>query len=227
MNGISLAGRRVLVTQAEDFMGPALCAAFAAAGAELIADRSAPRQPGSGRAVIESAGHIDALVLNLAIPAPSTPAHQVSDDEWEAAFAALVHPMREMVAAVLPQMIERKAGKIVLMGSASALRGMARRSSYAAARGAQMAYIQAVGVEAAAHGIQVNAIAQNFVDNPTYFPPEVQATQAFKDRLKWQVPLGRLVTAEEDAGFAVYLCSEAANCFVGQVFPVCGGWVSR
>ena len=151
----------------------------------------------------------------------------MSDDEWEAAFAALVHPMREMVAAVLPQMIERKAGKIVLMGSASALRGMARRSSYAAARGAQLAYIQAVGVEAAAHGIQVNAIAQNFVENPTYFPPEVQATQAFKDRLKWQVPLGRLVTAEEDAGFAVYLCSEAANCFVGQVFPVCGGWVSR
>lgn len=145
MNGISLVGRRVLVTQAEDFMGPALCAAFAAAGAELIADRSAPRQPGSGRAVIESAGHIDALVLNLAIPAPSTPAHQVSDDEWEAAFAALVHPMREMVAAVLPQMIERKAGKIVLMGSASALRGMARRSSYAAARGAQLAYIQAGG----------------------------------------------------------------------------------
>ena len=179
MNGISLVGRRVLVTQAEDFMGPALCAAFAAAGAELIADRSAPRQPGSGRAVIESAGHIDALVLNLAIPAPSTPAHQVSDDEWMATFAALVHPMREMVAAVLPQMIERKAGKIVLMGSASALRGMAQRSSYAAARGAQLAYIQAVGVEAAAHGIQVNAIAQNFVDNPTYFPPEVQATQAF------------------------------------------------
>jgi len=227
MNGISLAGRRVLVTQAEDFMGPALCAAFAAAGAELIADCSAPREPGSGRAVIESAGRIDALVLNLAIPAPSTLAQQVSDDEWEATFAALVHPMREMVAAVLPQMIERKAGKILLMGSAAALRGMALRSSYAAARGAQLAYIQAVGVEAAPHGIQVNAIAQNFVENPTYFPPEVQATPAFKDRLKWQVPLGRLVTADEDASFAVYLCSEAANCFVGQVFPVCGGWVGR
>ena len=227
MNGISLVGRRVLVTQAEDFMGPALCAAFAAAGAELIADRSAPRQPGSGRAVIESAGHIDALVLNLAIPAPSTPAHQVSDDEWEATFAALVHPMREMVAAVLPQMIERKAGKIVLMGSASALRGMARRSSYAAARGAQLAYIQAVGVEAAAHGIQVNAIAQNFVENPTYFPPEVQANPRFQERLAREVPLGRLVSAREDALFAAYLCSSAADCFVGQVFPVCGGWVGR
>jgi 2-keto-3-deoxy-L-fuconate dehydrogenase len=227
MHAISLAGRRVLVTQAEEFMGPALCAAFAAAEAEVIPDRSALLERGQGRAVIDSAGRIDVLVLNLAIPAPSTPAHQISDGEWEATFAALVHPMREMIAAVLPQMIERKAGKVLLMGSASALRGMALRSSYAAARGAQLAYIQAVGVEAAPHGIQVNAIAQNFVDNPTYFPLEVQATQAFKDRLKWQVPLGRLVSAEEDAGFAVYLCSEAADCFVGQVFPVCGGWVNR
>ena len=227
MHANSLSGRRVLVTQADAFMGPALCDAFRAAGAEVVPDRSALLERGAGRAVIEAAGRIDVLVLNLAIPAPSTPVHQVSDGEWENTFAALVHPMREMVAAVLPQMIERKAGKIVLMGSASALRGMARRSSYAAARGAQLAYIQAVGVEVAPHGIQANAIAQNFVENPTYFPPEIQATQAFKERLKWQVPLGRLVTAEEDAGFAVYLCSEAANCFVAQVFPVCGGWVSR
>ena len=227
MNGISLVGRRVLVTQAEDFMGPALCAAFAAAGAELIADRSAPRQPGSGRAVIESAAHIDALVLNLAIPAPSTPAHQVSDDEWEATFAALVHPMREMVAAVLPQMIERKAGKIVLIGSASALRGMARRSSYAAARGAQLAYMQSVALELAPQGIQFNAIAQNFVENPTYFPPAVQANPRFQDRLQREVPLGRLVGAEEDALFAAYLCSPAAACFVGQVFPVSGGWALK
>ena len=36
-----------------------------------------------------------------------------------------------------------------------------------------------------------------------------------------------LVSANEDAAFAAYLCSDAANCFVGQVFPVCGGWVAR
>ncbi len=39
--------------------------------------------------------------------------------------------------------------------------------------------------------------------------------------------LGRLVSAREDAQFAAYLCSSAADCFVGQVFPVCGGWVVR
>ena len=79
----------------------------------------------------------------------------------------------------------------------------------------------------AAHNVQVNAIAQNFVENPTYFPPEVQALPAFKERLKHQVPLGRLVNSDEDSTFAAYLCTAAADCFVGQVFPVCGGWVTR
>jgi 2-keto-3-deoxy-L-fuconate dehydrogenase len=113
------------------------------------------------------------------------------------------------------------------MGSASALRGMKRTSTYSAARGAQLAYVQAVGVEVAGHNVQVNAIAQNFVDNPTYFSPEVQANPRFQERLKREVPLGRLVGAAEDAEFAAYLCSEPAGCFVGQVFPVCGGWVAR
>jgi len=79
----------------------------------------------------------------------------------------------------------------------------------------------------ARHNVQVNAIAQNFVDNETYFPKEVQQNPAFQKRLKSEVPLGRLVGKHEDAGFAAYLCSDAADCFVGQVFPVCGGWVAR
>jgi NAD(P)-dependent dehydrogenase (short-subunit alcohol dehydrogenase family) len=152
---------------------------------------------------------------------------QVGDEEWRDAFAHMVDPLPRLARAVLPQMMERRAGKILLMGSASALRGMKRTSTYCAARGAQVSYIQALGVEAAPHNVQVNAIAQNFVENPTYFPPEVQANPAFQDRLKREVPLGRLVSTREDAMFAAYLCSDAANCFVGQVFPVCGGWVAR
>lgn len=87
--------------------------------------------------------------------------------------------------------------------------------------------VQAVGVELASLNIQVNAIAQNFVDNPTYFPAVVQTNPKFQARLAREVPLGRLVSAREDALFAAYLCSSAADCFVGQVFPVCGGWVAR
>jgi 2-keto-3-deoxy-L-fuconate dehydrogenase len=222
-----LEGKRILVTQADDFMGPMLCDVLDEHGATVIANAQSLLEPGTAADVVASARQIDVLVANLAITAPSTPVTEVLDDEWRNVFATLVDPLPRLVRAVLPQMIERRAGKVLVIGSASALRGMKRVSTYSAARGAQLAYVQAVGVEVAIHNIQVNAIAQNFVENPTYFPPEVQANPRFQERLKREVPLGRLVGAREDAQFAAYLCSEAANCFVGQVFPVCGGWVVR
>lgn len=227
MTDTSLVDRRVLITQADAFMGPALCEAFAARGATVIASTGSLVDPTAPLAIVEAAGRVDVLVANLAIPAPTTPALDVDEDEWRAVFAALVDPLPRLCRAVLPQMVARGGGKIVVMGSASALRGMKRASTYSAARGAQLAYVQALGVEMAPQRVQVNAIAQNFVDNPTYFPPEVQANPRFQERLQREVPLGRLVTAAEDAAFCAYLASAAADCFVGQVFPMCGGWVPR
>lgn len=224
---INLTGKRVLITQADLFMGPVLRTVFEEFGAEVIADTQSLLDPVQPAELIQSVGQIDILIAHLALPAPSTPLTEIGDEEWRSVFAHMVDPLPRLVRAVLPQMIERRSGKILLMGSAAALRGMKLRASYAAARGAQLAYIQAAGVEAAPHHVQINAIAQNFVENPTYFPPEVQANPAFQDRLKREVPLGRLVSGREDASFAAYLCSEAADCFVGQVFPVCGGWVPR
>jgi 2-keto-3-deoxy-L-fuconate dehydrogenase len=222
-----LLGKRALVTHADAFMGPVLCEVFARHGATVIPSIDPLMSADAPGAIVAEAGHVDILVANMAIPAPTTAATEVSDEEWNDTFAALVHPLQRLFRAVLPDMIARRSGKILVMGSASALRGMKRTSTYSAARGAQLAYAQAVGVEVAPHNVQVNAIAQNFVDNPTYFPPEVQSNPRFQERLKREVPLGRLVGAKEDAEFAAYLCSEPASCFVGQVFPVCGGWVVR
>lgn len=223
----SLTGKRILLTQADQFMGPALARVFGELGAEVIADTRSPVPAEAPAAMVQSAGDIDVLVANLAIAAPSTPALSVDEAEWREVFAYLVDPLPRLVRAAVPPMRARGGGKILVMGSTSALRGIKRASTYSAARGAQISYVQAVGVELAPMNIQVNAIAQNFVDNPTYFPPEIQANPAFQDRLKREVPLGRLVSPDEDAHFAAYLCSDAANCFVGQVFPVCGGWVAR
>ena len=227
MNISNLNGKRVLITQADVFMGPALCEVFTELGAEVIADRRPLLEPDLPAELIRNTGRVDVLLAHLAVPASTTPAVGATDDEWRSVFAHMVDPLPRLFRAVLPQMIQRRSGKILLMGSAAALRGMRRASTYSAARGAQLSYIQAVGVEVASHNVQVNAIAQNFVDNPTYFPAEVQANPAFQERLKREVPLGRLVSPREDAQFAAFLCCEAAGCFVGQVFPVCGGWVTR
>ena len=224
---LDLKTKRILVTQSDDFMGPAICEFLVAQGAEVIADASVLRAPEAARKTVERAGAIDAMVINLALPAPSTRLAEVDEAEWREAFEVMVDPLPRLVRAAIPGMRRRGGGRIVVMGSASALRGMKRASTYSAARGAQLAYVQAAGVELAPDNIQLNAIAQNFVDNPTYFPPEVQADPRFQERLKREVPLGRLVSAGEDASFVAYLCSEAAQCFVGQIFPLSGGWAVR
>jgi 2-keto-3-deoxy-L-fuconate dehydrogenase len=222
-----LKGKRILVTQAGEFMGPVLCEVLAEHGAVVIASTESLLSPDAPSQIFAAVGIVDVLVANLAIVAPSTTATAVSDEEWTEVFSALVHPLPRLFRTVLPGMIERGSGKILVMGSASAMRGMNRCSTYSAARGAQLAYVQAVGVEVARHNVQVNAIAQNFVDNATYFPAEVQANPLFQVRLKREVPLGRLVYAREDAELAAYICSDVADCYVGQVFPLCGGWVQR
>jgi len=222
-----LQGLRILVTQADVFMGPALCQTLASHGAEVLADTRDLTAVDAPLRMVQQHGPVDVLLVNLAVPAPSTLVAEVQEEEWQHMFDTMVHPLPRLVKAVLPHMQSRGSGKILVMGSASALRGMKRASSYSAARGAQLAYVQAIGVELAPMNIQVNAIAQNFVDNPTYFPPEVQANPRFIERMKREVPLGRLVKAEEDAEFAAYLCSRHADCFVGQVFPVSGGWAVR
>lgn len=227
MNLISLAGKRILLTQAKEFMGPTLVPLLTELGATVIADDRALIDPALPAELVRAAGHVDVLIAHLGSPRQQLLVTEGTEEDWRSMFAELVDPLPRLARAVLPQMIERKSGKILVMGSASALRGMKRTSSYSAARGAQLAWAQAVGVEMAPHNVQVNAIAQNLVDNPTYFPAQVQALPKFKERIQWEVPLGRLVSAQEDAHFAAYLCSEAANCFVGQIFPVCGGWVPR
>ena len=227
MNETRLDGKRILLTQADVMMGPILRTVLAEQGAVVVADDRPLVEPSAAADIVRAAGHVDVLIAHLAVPAPTTRVTDVEDDEWRTAFASMVDPLPRLARAVLPQMVERGAGKILVMGSAAALRGQKRTSTYSAARGAQLAWAQAVGVEVASLGIQVNAIAQNLVDNPTYFPPEIQAKPAFQERIKREMPLGRLVSAREDALFAAYLCSDAANCFVAQIFPVCGGWVPR
>jgi len=83
--------------------------------------------------------------------------------------------------------------------------------------------VRQVGSEVARHNVQVNLIAQNFVENPAYFPPEFTETPEF-EQLIATVPAGRLATGREDALFALFLASNESDFFVGQSIPFTGGW---
>ena len=223
-----LAGKRVLITQADDYMGPVTETVFSREGAEIIADRRDLTTSEACSACIDDAGHVDVLIANLAGPNHSgVPVAELSDDQWRACFDLMVHPLHHLCRALLPQMIERGAGKIVVYGSAVAMRGLKTVAAYSAARSAQVGYVQSVGVEVAPHNVQVNLIAQNYVENPAYYPPELRAKASFQKSLARQVPLGRLATAEEDALFALFLASDESDFFVGQAIPFSGGWAQR
>lgn len=220
-----LQGKRVLLTQADDYMGPDTLALFTEQGAQVIADRSDLTQPGAVEAAVEAAGHIDILVANLAASASSgVPAVEMRDDTFEKKFKLMVYPLHRLCRAVLPQMYERKSGKIVVYGSATGLKAMENVSAYGAARSAQVGYVRAVGLEAARHNVQVNLIAQNFVENPAYYPPEFIQSDGFAQFMS-QVPAGRLATGREDALFALFLASSESDFFVGQAIPFSGGWI--
>lgn len=226
--GERLKGKRVLVTQANDFMGPITVEVFREEGAEVVADTRDLTVPGAGAVAVAEGGHVDVLIANLASPTFSgIETQDLAEDDFEVPYRMMVAPLHALTRAVLPQMVARRAGKIVVYGSASALRGMKTLAAYSAARGAQLGYVQSVGIEVAPHNVQVNLIAQNYVESDDYYPPELLEKESFMRSLKRQVPAGRLGTKREDAWFALFLASDESGFFAGQGIPFAGGWAQR
>lgn len=222
-----LKNKRVLITQCGDYMGPAIAQLFAHEGALIDA------RPGSVPAADAFAGYvsknadIDILVANLAHAPCNSPTADIQDADWEGMFDTMVHPLMRLIRHFAPLMAERGHGKIVAITSAAPLRGLPGSAAYCAARGAQNAFIRATGLEFAAANVQINAIAQNYVSNPEYYPDELVASERFQNHLKRNVPIRRIAKAEESAELALFLASNNSDFMVGQVVPFAGGWATN
>ena len=220
-------GKRVLITQVDAYMGEPIAEVFTELGAEVIRSVAPLDSPDTADAVVAEAGEIDVLIANLAETRWwNALVSDIKDEEWFQYFDEIVHPLMRIVRAVSPQMIERGAGKIVAVTSAAPLRGIPKATGYCAARGAQNAFVRAAGLELARNNIQFNAIAQNYVENKTYYPPEMLADEGLMKRMLKVIPAGRLGKGDETAWFAAFLASNYSDFFVGQVFPFSGGWVT-
>ncbi|MFT4676213.1 MAG: 2-keto-3-deoxy-L-fuconate dehydrogenase [Patiriisocius sp.] len=219
-----LQNKKVLVTQCDDYMGPAICKLFQAEGAAVSA---VPGFVPGDQSVAEYAADlddIDILIANLAFDPTSSPITDITDEGWQRLFDVMVHPLMSLVRHFGPKMVERGHGKIVAITSAAPLRGIAGSSAYCAARGAQNAFIKASGIEYAKHNVQINAVAQNYVSNPAYFPDDLVASERFQKHLQRNVPIGRVARPEESAELALFLASDKSDFMVGQVVPFSGGW---
>jgi 2-keto-3-deoxy-L-fuconate dehydrogenase len=236
--GDSLKNRRVLITQCKEFMGPALCEAFRFYGADVVAD---PRPPITNTAVtdiISNAGEVDVLIANLIPPQIDNNVNHdnynhvwgsgqggKNDPQWHDQFRFMVDPLPKLANLILPYMKERKYGKMVIMGSAGSINGNIGSPSYNAARAAQVAWTRTVGVALASDNVQINIIAQAWVDNPTFYPEYVKQTETHKQDIA-RVPAQRLAAADECTQLAIFLSSFESNFFFGQCFPIAGGYIN-
>lgn len=220
-----LADKRILITSASTYMGPAIAELFTSEGATVIADNGDLLGPTEPTALVESTGDIDVLIANLDVPASNAKVVAIEDDDWLLGFEAMVHPLMRLVRAAAPGMIERGGGSIVAITSSSPLRRMSPQAvPYVTARAAQNAFVRSAGHQLAKQGVRLNAVAQNFVANDVYYPPAVLENPKFQARLAVDVPAARIGEPHESAELALFLASEASSFIFGQIISQDGGW---
>ncbi|MEL7155848.1 MAG: SDR family oxidoreductase [Actinomycetota bacterium] len=225
MSNDRLAGKRVLITSAETYMGPPIAELFRAEGAEVLTDTGDLRRPDEPAALVEGAGELDVLVANLDLAAANPKVVDIDDQVWLDGFDAMVHPLMRLVRAAAPGMVDRGGGAIVAVTSSSPLRRMSPQAvPYVTARAAQNAFVRSAGHQLARSGVRLNAIAQNFVANDTYYPPELLANEKFQARLATEVPAARIGQPNETAELALFLAADSSSFIYGQVIASDGGW---
>jgi len=193
-----------------------------AAGAEALVVSADVRDAGStaamaGRA-LEEFGRVDVLVANSGIAGPTAPLWEVSPEEWEETHAVNVRGVFLSCRAVLPSMIERRSGAVVVVGSMSGKRPLAKRTAYASSKTALIGLTRSLAWETGPFGVRVNLISPGPVSGLRL--DAVQSAQAeLSGRPVAEVraehlrnsPLHRLVSPEQVADTVVFLsCAESA-----------------
>jgi NAD(P)-dependent dehydrogenase (short-subunit alcohol dehydrogenase family) len=124
------------------------------------------------------------------------------------------------VHAVIPGMIEKRAGKIVSITSAAGVRAIPKAVPYSAAKHGLVGLTRALALDLAPFGINVNCIAPSTVQTPLV---KQAVNSVFLEKMLQTIPLGRFGTPRDIARAAVFLCSSDADWITGVVLPVDGG----
>lgn len=145
--------------------------------------------------------------------------------QWQSLFNVHVNGAFNCAHAVLPHMVKKGFGRIILMSSVAGQACMPGIAAYASAKGAVAAFTRALAVEYGAAGITSNALAPGFVR--TAFTQGLQERDGFDGFLENAVPLGRWAEADEIAPAVVYLASKAGSFVNGHVLAIDGGMLAR
>ncbi len=183
---------------------------------------------------IEKLGQIDILINNAAL-FTAAPTVDINREDYDRVFAVNFSGSLFTLQAVARHMIERgQGGRIINMASQAGRRGEALVAVYCATKAAIISMTQSTGLDLIKHGINVNAISPGVVDGEhwdgvdAFFAKyENKAPGQKRKEVGEAVPFGRMGTADDLTGMAVFLASRDAEYVVAQTYNVDGGqWMS-
>jgi NAD(P)-dependent dehydrogenase (short-subunit alcohol dehydrogenase family) len=243
---VELEGKTALVTGAARGIGRAIAFALADAGANVaVSDVDAAvdetcagvreRGRSAASAVFDVAspdavhegvtrlraelGDLDVLVCNAGIVAHVAPLLEMTPAGWERELAVNLGGAFHAIQAVLPAMVAKRWGRIVVISSGAARSGLHRQAAYAASKAGLLGLVKTVTLEHARDGVTCNAILPGLVETEQVrrMPAEIrEATVA-------RTPARRLGAMDEVASLVVFLASDAAGFVNGAEIPIDGG----
>ncbi len=170
--------------------------------------------------ILHAFGKVDILVYAAGIW-KGTPVLQMRDEEMDRMMDVNFMGLYNCTKFTLPDMVQRKKGKIISVLSVAGKIGSGTASHYAASKGAGIAFTKSLARELAPFGIRANAIAPGLIDTPMGHSTGEYGIRSYIARC----PLGRFGKPEEVADLAVFLGSEKSTFITGQVWNVCGGYL--
>jgi 3-oxoacyl-[acyl-carrier protein] reductase len=224
--------KRVLVTGSSRGIGRAIADALASEGYEVVthsvrsggtdlvfdvSDRAAAKA--ALDADIAAHGAYYAVVLNAGINRDNAfPA--MEDEEWDSVMRTDLDGFYNVLKpCLMPMIMERIRGRIVVLSSASGIVGNRGQVNYSAAKAGLVGAAKALAVEVAKRGITVNAVAPGVIETDMTKSIEPEAVE----EVKRAIPMRRFGRPEEIASLVSYLLSDGAAYLTRQVISVNGG----
>ena len=166
-------------------------------------------------------GKIDVLVCNAASNPYYGPLAGISDDQFGKILSNNIVANNWLISMVVPEMIDRKDGSIIIVSPIGGLKGSTTIGAYCVSKAADMQLARNLACEYGPHNIRVNCIAPGLIK--TDFAKALWDDPDTLKKSTARSPLLRIGIPDEIAGAAVFMGSAAGNFMTGQTVVIDGG----